>query len=341
MLSAGARSDRERLLRKSALALLLVCLLSCGNSRQECVPGQSAACAGTHCTGHQTCSSDGASYGRCICDGGEDLQFPATGPYSGLIGASCTDATGCRIGLECVDANSRLLEGEGPSAGMCLARCQPNQDQCRGLDARSKCTVLDDGGSPSDPSDDTAYCLPGCAIGIQLTEPDKCRGRADLVCSETVLGSGIGLCIPACRGDVDCDGRFCDLGTGKCGDRAAEGAPIGAACDDEASVRCAGACLVDQAGYSACSGVCSYGTAGCGQGDFEPPLEYFCAQGAANGSGAGDLGYCVKLCDCDQDCNRTDMICESRAELKLETGRQGICASKMLADGTPRKATPC
>lgn len=292
--------------------------------------------------GYQVCSSGGASFGECICGNGNNDLFPTTGPNSGLIGAACTGAESCRVGFDCLAADSKLIGGKGPSAGICLARCVPEHDFCKDLDARSKCRVLNDGGTPANKLDDAAYCLPGCQMGTLANELDKCRGRSDSVCSESPAGSGAGYCLPACRSDVDCAGRFCDLGTGLCQDAAPAGTPIGSACTPGATTAtCAGACIAHSLSYAECSGVCSYDTPGCGQADTTFPLKYFCKLAPAAGSGLGDLGYCAKLCDCDMDCGRPDAVCEPDEALTPKTGRVGSCGSKLLPSGAARKNTPC
>lgn len=326
-----------------AWALLAAAAASaCGDSKPGCVPGQSIACAGVNgCNGHQVCNAAGDAYAECSCDNAGPGQFPSAGPNSGLIGAACASDANCRTGLECVTADSTLINGEGPSGGMCLARCLPDHDFCQGLDARSSCVVLSDSGTPQDRADDIAYCLPGCTIGTQPNELDKCRGRVDLVCSESALGSGVGFCIPACRSDRDCPARSCNLRTGLCSDRAPGGDAIGAACDSNDSDSCSGGCIPHGGGYAECSGVCSYGTVGCGQDESSLPLAYYCYLDPATASGNGDLGYCAKLCDCDDNCGRSDAVCEPRPTLTSKTGRNGVCGSKTYSNGMPRKNTPC
>jgi hypothetical protein len=324
------------------LPALVLPLGGCGESAPGCTPGQSIACAGNGCTGYQVCNSDGKAYGACTCGEPVDPAFPTVGPNSGLIGAACTSAANCHKGFDCLTADSTLLEGQGPSAGICLAKCLPEHDFCKDLDARSKCIVLSDRGTPSDTLDDISYCLPGCKLGTQANELDKCRSRRDLVCSESPAGSGVGFCRPACRSDLDCAGRSCDLSTGLCGDSEPVGSPIGAACDPESETStCAGACLPHTASYAECSGVCSFGTPGCGQVSTKLPLENFCLVSPTTGAGDGDLGYCSKLCDCDKDCGRADAVCEPKPNLMSKTGRSGVCGSKTFTSGALRGNTPC
>ncbi len=331
-------------LSSSVLALPVVSLPGCGEAKPSCTPGQSIACAGNGCAGRQVCNADGKAYGECQCDSNQGL-FPATGQYSGLIGGACTGPASCRAGFDCLTADSKLINGKGPSAGICLAKCLPDHDFCKELDARSRCITLDNGGTLSNTLDDISYCLPGCKMGTQANELDKCRGRADLACSESPAGSGAGYCVPACRSDIDCAGRFCDLSTGLCQDSPRVGDPIGAACAPGAAASsCAGACTTVAGGYAECSGVCNYDTPGCGQTDNSLPLSYYCfhdpAISSGTASGVGDLGYCAKLCNSDRECLRTDAVCEPMPSLAAKTGRAGVCGSKQLSTGAPRPNLP-
>lgn len=328
-------------LLSSALCLAALAPAACGDST-NCTPGQSISCAGNGCMGHQVCAADGKAYGECQCDSSQS-QFPAKGPSSGLIGAACTGAPDCR-GFDCLAADSKVINGSGPSAGICLARCIPEHDFCKELDARSKCIVVDNGGTTANTLDDIAYCLPGCQMGTQANDLDKCRGRVDMVCSESLLGSGTGYCIPACRADLDCAGRHCNLESGLCQDTAPAGDPIGAACTPGQATSCSGKCVDEGAAYAECTGSCSFGTPGCGQNDNTLPLKFYCykdpSKGLGTAPGSGDLGYCAKLCDRDADCGRTDAACEPQPSLKPKTGRAGVCGSKMLPGGGVRPNSP-
>jgi hypothetical protein len=313
----------------------------CGNGSEgrACAPGQSIECAGAHaCRGHQVCKSDASGYGECLCGDGGLRSFPQVGPFSGLIGAVCTSLDDCRNGLECVPSSSQAIRGEGPSSGMCLQKCTVEHNFCSEVDATSKCIQLDDRGT-ADPADDVAYCMPGCKLGEQPSKSDKCRSRSDLVCTEYPAGAGAGYCRPSCRSDTDCSPRFCDLSTGLCSDSPRSGDAIGASCDSSAS-RCAGGCIGQGGSFSECSGVCSYGTEGCGQkGEF--PLDYYCALPATPASGPGDLGYCARLCECDASCGRPDAVCEPHPELFSKSARHGFCASKLTPSGGVRENLPC
>jgi hypothetical protein len=52
---------------------LIAAAAACGSSesKTKCIPGSSVACTGSGgCAGGQTCNSDGASFGSCICGAG-------------------------------------------------------------------------------------------------------------------------------------------------------------------------------------------------------------------------------------------------------------------------------
>ena len=342
--SHRGRANAHRGFGVFALGLVLVLLApaGCGHTGDAgaCVTGQSTKCFGAgQCAGYQVCRSDG-TYGECECGGADagPKVFPRTGPLSGLLGASCGSISDCRFGLDCVTSDSKTIRGEGPGGGMCLSRCVVGHPElCASVDATAKCIVLDDLGT-ADTSDDLAYCLPGCKIGKQPDEADKCRARSDVVCTEYPAGAGAGYCRPACRSDIDCSPRFCDLGTGLCTDSAPSGDQIGSNCSST-SGHCAGGCI-DQNPLSECSGVCSFGTQGCGQNG-NPPLDYYCAISATSSSVTGDLGYCARLCDCDGDCKRADMVCQAQHDLIAKAGRQGVCVPKATTAGGTRTGIAC
>jgi hypothetical protein len=304
-----------------------------------CTPGRSIACTGVdNCDGRQICDKAGATYGACMCAG--DETFASAGPASGLLGATCRDDGDCRAPYSCLPSTSEGIEGEGPSAGLCVLECARDASICERADAAAKCVVLDDRGT-SDNVDDAAFCLPTCTLGDPKADDDKCRGRVDLVCSEEIAGTGLGYCRPACRSDLDCGDRRCNLRTGMCGSQPPDGAGIGSACDPTAPA-CAGGCIEHGASYAECSGVCRLGTPGCGQATGDgPPFNFYCYLDPAGKGGNGDLGYCAKLCDCDDDCERADAVCEAESSLTEATGRKGVCASKVFGSGAARPHLPC
>src|SRR5262249_1596000 len=170
-----------KVLRSLAISFIgagagIVFSAGCGSTSTACVPGQSIACAGDQAcdASFQVCKDDGSGYGECLCSRG-GVTFTRTGPSSGLIVAACASDAFCRKGLNCVAVTSTDINGEGPSAGFCLAPCPAGAGDayCAGVDANAKCVTLDDKGTTST-DDDVIYCMPGCTIG-DTKDPDKCR----------------------------------------------------------------------------------------------------------------------------------------------------------------------
>lgn len=310
-----------------------------GKKNEACEPGRSVACSGPDgCAGHQVCEDDGSAFATCVCAG--DETFPSAGPASGKLGANCRSDGDCRKGSYCLTSGASAVRGEGPSAGLCVADCARDASVCETLDTDSTCVVLNAAETAS-VLDDTAFCLPRCKLGDPAPNDDKCRGRVDLVCGEATAGSGEGYCRPACRSDLDCGERQCNPRTGFCGDEPPSGDPIGSACNP-ADSRCAGGCIDHGSSWAECSAVCRLNTPGCGQTAASgPPYDFWCYLDPSNAGGVGDLGYCTRVCDCDDDCGRVDAVCEPHSSLESDTSRAGVCASKTYASGEPRDGLPC
>jgi hypothetical protein len=306
---------------------------------RACAPGRSVACSGAQgCAGHQVCREDGSGYESCVCS--SDETFPSRGPSSGLPGATCRDDGDCRQGLTCLTAGATSLQGAGPSGGLCLVECARDPSSCESSYPNTQCVVMDRGAT-SETIDDDAFCLPTCRLGEAEAGDDKCRGRVDLVCAEDIAGTGVGYCRPACRADPDCGERFCDLSTGLCHDERASGDGIGAPCNP-AAPQCSGGCVEHGSSYAECSGVCRLNSPGCGQlPSSRPPYDFWCYLDPSRVGGDGDLGYCTRACDCDEDCGREDAVCSPEEELASQTGRRGVCASKQYASGGARPGIPC
>lgn len=298
----------------------------------ECPPGRSIACSGNgQCSGYQVCRADGSGWDPCIC--GSDETFGSVGPHSGLLGATCEGDEDCLTGFSCLTSISTLVEGEGPSSGLCILDCFGAPEICADADPDTECVAL---------QDDVAFCLPTCSLGDPAADSVKCRNRVDLVCQQKAPGKADGVCRPACRSDLDCGERRCDLATGFCGDRAPTGAAIGAACDPR-NPSCQGTCQDYGSGYAACSGFCRINTPGCGQDPTSgPPFDYYCYLDPAitSASGSGDLGYCARACDCDDECG-SDAVCEPLPDLAVETGHPGMCGPAHFGSGTARPGLPC
>jgi hypothetical protein len=289
-------------------------------------------------------SGSGSSGGRMPGDAGfapSDAGARTRNP--GRLGQPCFESSDCGALLRCVTTESSDFGGDGVANGFCTLDC--TGDLLSQSPAESVCAVLDPTAVCLEASFD-ALCTETCEIGANPI--DKCSGRNDFACSDP-KGFG-GHCVPSCRGDFDCSGRRCDLGTGTCRDRIEPGRtlPIGAKCDPDAAVdRCEGACVVmdDGPGTPAtgfCSGYCSLGSElNCNVDPLSTdPVPAFCLYGASEGSDFGDLGFCGQLCDCNEDCSNLDFVCSPVAGLDRVAGRMGACGPPSTASGSP-VGIPC
>jgi hypothetical protein len=341
------RFDYSRL-AASALWALIAVAPSCtlGDAPPNCVPGASAPCVGENgCAGHQTCAPDGYRYQQCECGTGQTvppftIDAGADGALPNMLGAPCITDDDCGTRLFCLATGSSTIFDEGPANGYCTADCAKDASICTNLDAASTCRTFDDKGTPGSTSDDIAYCTRGCTTGTP-SGIEKCFHRPDVACIALGALTTNGSCIPACRNDADCAPRFCDLASGLCADGARKGTEIGSACSASSADTCSGLCRVSGS-FGMCSGFCSNGYAGCGD-DTSSPLEHFCVFPQTSGGGwnGGDFGFCGKLCDCNDDCKRSDAVCVALPAAQASaTGRKGACRAA-IAGGDPITGIAC
>jgi hypothetical protein len=260
-------------------------------------------------------------------DGGEPMQAHTESDSGVPVARSVHLGAPCSSNGDCVDEALRCLReesdeffGGGPNNGLCVADCTDGgQDACVAVDAHAICVRVAEGAGAR------AFCLPGCVPG---GPPDgKCGDRTDLACVPGTQTAA--FCQPACETDAACSPRVCDLAIGVCVEPAARtgSLPIGAPCDTS-SDECLGACsALDPAStVFACSGGCSLGSIGCNADASGSVLDAYCLLPTSPTSSIGDLGLCIALCDCNDDCGHPALICEDAGEDgKTLTGRAGFC----------------
>ncbi len=225
------------------------------------------------------------------------------------LGGSCTGALDCVDGLECVTD----VEGQSVAGGVCTVQCAAIRD-CPG---DLLCATF---GSRA-----SSYCVERCSPGVGGT--GKCHGRDDFAC---VSQEPPHTCRPSCSVHEQCPGGFCDLITGLCTSTEPTGAPLGAACTRRED--CTGYCLNrsgDRMGF--CSQSCVLdGIDACGpDGD--------CIWKSTENGGAGDLGACGQLCNCNDDCRRAGSVC--RVANNPMKGFAGYCDWATRPGGAP--PLPC
>lgn len=318
-----------------------------------CVPGQADACYGPgRCPGFQQCLADGTGFAPCdcalapdagaadapaICSPGEQRLCTGDGGCGGtrvcasngsfgpcdcsslavgVLGNGCRIDADCGGGLECWSSSAagRAAFPGGAPRGYCTLPCRQSSD----------CTRVDPSAACSNPGPDGAgTCLRGCLSKDPLPNEAKCLDRVDQLClSVAALGlepfsatqRQVGVCVPQCGSDDDCDGRLCDPVQGTCVDERPPGLPIGAACTLDTD--CAGnICSAFPSGARFCTGACSLDGLGCGYGDDADPREAACIAPWLNEGGVTegrqDLGLCAELCYATADCTQPDWSCDT------------------------------
>jgi hypothetical protein len=284
------------------------------------------------------CSSD--SNATPTVDGGDDAAAPANeagssdadrtgddgaGPSADAagnasLGATCTHDDECTGGLVCWMAG---VEARFPAHGLCSKKCTSNPD-CDAVKPGAVCFKL--GASPSAGN----WCGEPCTLGPgQLTSlraganASKCHGRADMACQSY----GGTACGPACNDDSQCGpDAVCNGATGLCAK--GENTPwtdVGASQPDGGGCPFGTRPLATLAG-TLCTATCTLGVVpSCrwgGAADAGAPSA--CVFRPTN-QGAGDLGFCGKLCDCASDCPSSLPCTELPASWQAETGRHGVC----------------
>jgi hypothetical protein len=243
------------------------------------------------------------------------------------LGGPCQFDWECsESGLGCMRADSGLLDAASPAKGLCTVSCAADESVCAAIEPGAQCLKLPSG---------AAYCVEGCTfgpIGAGFSS-DKCHGRTEMACSPIAAGGGLGACVPRCNSDADCEtGWNCHPRDGFCWQDPPQGSPLGSACTpagDGGVDPCEGVC--DEA---LCGQGCTWGvTLACGFSDLTQPAPGYCLLGDDGiqlgfGPGAGDLGQCVALCDCDDQCSPPQLCLPlGDGDLVQTTQRQGFCGS--------------
>ena len=171
----------------------------------------------------------------------------------------------------------------------------------------------------------------------------KCLNRTDVVC-RSAAAAGVqplaverqpGFCEPRCGSNSECPaGTVCRVEAGICATVQAPGAEIGSACQFDTD--CQGRSCEDRVNeVGICTSPCVLGSlAGCGYARDASSRDAACVtpvvRGGGFSEGAGDLGFCLEVCDVDSDCLRAaaeGWVCRPlNASLATFLGRAGACS---------------
>lgn len=289
------------------------------------------------------------------------------------LGRGCIDDADCddtaAPGLICITSSDTVLGDGAPPGGLCTAECA-SDDDCTALGAGALCYPFEEGAA-------TGYCVEGCSFGAPGIGEVKCHNRDEFACNPALLGSTtqactesadcpagdlcidgtcavvFPACLPACRGDIDCDdGMYCDQSflSGVCVTEKPTGKALGEPCtvpgenEDSEPDECLGFCQADAEGSDAghCSATCAIGLPcayNSDSGNFDGACFYASVLTAETGD-IGDFGFCTPSCNCSDECNGDELACSLLGDRPLGDGfkGQGLCFS---ADAETEEYNQC
>lgn len=281
---------------------------------------------------------NGSGGGRNVGGGaGDGTSGSSSSSTTTKLGRACVTDRECEDplapGLTCLTSSDTALGGGAAPKGLCTMQCSSN-GECADLGPGAVCLGFG--------ANDPAYCFEGCTFGKPELGQQKCHNRPEFTCGP-VLGDSAGactdssdcqsdeicndgecrvlvpLCLPGCRGDIDCDdGMYCDQSflNGVCITKKPVGKPLGAACkvaDTGEPEECVGFCQPDESGSTQghCTATCSVGRE-CGWNSETKVFDGLCAYVSALTTNAdtGDFGYCTGVCNCSAECPVSGRDCE-------------------------------
>lgn len=282
----------------------------------ECSPSRDRTCAGPG-------GASGAGNASAV-GGATSSAAGAAGAPAAHLGAPCASDADCPVPTECVGPDATTFLGGGIARGACLVDCTDDYATC---DAFEDAVCVDT--SPAGDEGTSALCFAGCLFGGG--EAATCDGRGDVACES--LDDGEGFCRPMCRSDADCGAeRRCDLRLGVCVPDPTEVTELalGAVCStagagEPVAADCAGVCLGSEGMDGLCTTRCKFGTVEpCSAADTLSACLF-----TSPGGSLGDVGYCAKLCDCDDDCPGPGTACAPLDDATLAEifGALGVCVT--------------
>jgi hypothetical protein len=344
------------------LVLVGIATASCG--KDEATGGQGGS--GTVIGGEGgTSGSGGTAGGRPV--GG------TTGTASSKLGQACLNDGQCADtttpGLTCVTAKETVLGEGAPPKGLCTAECADTAD-CTQFGEHAVCFPFDS---------TTGYCVEGCAFGEPDIGTQKCHSRPEFACNPALLAptttsctatedcpagdlcidgtcdAVLPACLPACRGDIDCeDGMYCDQSflSGVCLSKKPTGKALGEPCtvpganDPSEPDECLGFCQADaeDSNKGHCAATCGIGRE-CAWNSATSKFDGICLYASvltAETGSLGDFGFCTPSCNCTDECNDPKLVCQllEQGALTEDFKGPGLCFSEN-PDGSTKPYNQC
>lgn len=239
-------------------------------------------------------------------------NFGSMGGLCLLLLAVAGVGTGCGPKITAGQAQPGEIGYSCSSASDCSQVGSPTCLSMTGGYCAEDCALLGQFGCPDESichqlSDAAIYCLDGCLTKSDCRDGYRCVARPDL--EVYFPDTGVGVCLPACTSNSDCDtGLFCDTATGDCVPKVSASAIVGSGCQGNGDCN-SGLCLEDfPGGY--CSSSCGGHLATC-----EP------------GSGCYQLQsgspFCLAVCEADSQC-RQGYLCNF-VETNEDGKAKGFC----------------
>lgn len=321
----------------------------------------STSCGKDETSGNQGDAGKGSIIGGSGGTGGGRSGGDGGGPTAASkLGAGCLNDGQCADakapGLKCITSKTTALGDGAPPKGLCTIDCA-SDDECSAFGPAALCFPF---------NDKTGYCVEGCSFGEpDIGDPAKCHDRAEFACNPALLGRteatcketedcGAGevcvdgtcdvvfpACLPACRGDVDCEaGMYCDQAflSGVCVTKKQTGKALGEPCtlpaegDPAEPDECLGFCQrdADTGREGHCAHTCSLGNE-CAWNAGTKKFDGLCLFGSALASSPalGDFGFCTTTCNCTDECNDPELACQQLPDLPLTDAFKGpgLCFS--------------
>lgn len=316
---------------------------SCGKDE-----GADGGDRGTVIGGNGGSSGKGNTGGTRVTGGTENAGGAPTVAAMTKLGRACVSDAECKDpaapDLKCITAKDTVLGGGAPPKGLCTMPCAVRQtstdvDACEALGTGALCYQFDANSTDG-------YCIEGCTFGKPDIGTTKCHNRPDFACNPALFGAldtsctttamcqegdvcldgkcnvVVPGCLPACRGDIDCDeGMYCDQSflNGMCVTKKQTGKALGEPCTvpaagaDREPDECVGFCQGDSATGNTghCAATCAYERQ-CAWNTVTQTFDGLCGFGSVitpNDIGQGDFGFCTKTCNCTTDCNDATRGC--------------------------------
>jgi len=322
---------------------------------------------GTIIGGNGGSSGKGNTGGSRVTGGTDNAGGAATVVATTKLGRACMSDAECKDpaapDLKCVTAKDTALNGGAPPKGLCTMPCAVPQtvddvDACEALGPGALCYQFDS-------NSNDGYCIEGCTFGTPDIGTTKCHSRPEFACNPALFGATntsctdtsmcqdgeacldgkcnvvLPGCLPACRGDLDCDaGMYCDQSflNGMCVTKKQTGKALGEPCTvpatgaDREPDECLGFCQADSATGNAghCATTCAFARQ-CAWNTATQTFDGLCAFGSVltpNDIGQGDFGFCALTCNCSTDCNDATLGCSLLQDTPLPTDTftgAGLC----------------